>query len=56
MVWREQENAIYNINRFVLQGSGKIVEGCLTREELVGGGAIFTSLFSSYEPDDAEFL
>ena len=28
--WLVQENPIYNINRFVLQGSGKIVEVSLT--------------------------
>ena len=30
MVWREQENPIYNINRFVLQEMGILLGGCLT--------------------------
>ena len=30
------DNPTYNINRFVLQEVGKVVEGCLTCEELSG--------------------
>ena len=51
--WLVNENPIYNINRFVLQECGKVVEGCLTVKNqcglLTGGDSQTKKGYENYD-------